>query len=92
MDTLSHALWSYIIFHSTKNIWLAILFGILPDLLSWGIYMLYPKKSFTWKKPNFKLVPKWIFTLYGLTHSLFVMTFVFFIFQSARIIISEAIK
>jgi len=79
MDTLAHALWSYIIFYRTENIWLAILFGVMPDLLSWGIYMLYTKKGFTWKKPKISLIPRWVFTLYGITHSIFVMTLAFFI-------------
>lgn len=79
MDTLAHALWSYIIFQKSGNVSLAILFGVLPDLLSWTIFMFFPKKNFNWKKPNLKLIPRWVFTLYGITHSIFVISVVFLI-------------
>ena len=78
MDVFAHILWSYILFHSSGYVWLAVLFGILPDLLSWTIFMFYPHKSgFNWKNPDFSRVPKWVFTLYGVTHSLFVIAAVF---------------
>src|SRR3989344_3042476 len=79
MDTLAHALWSYIIFHNYELVWWAVLFGTLPDLLSWTVWMLWPKKGgFSWKKkPDLNLIPRWVFTLYGITHSIFVMAAVF---------------
>jgi len=79
MDTLAHALWSYIIFHNYELVWWAVLFGTLPDLLSWTVWMLWPKKNgFSWKKkPDLNLIPKWVFTLYGITHSIFFMGIVF---------------
>ena len=78
MDTFAHAFWSFIIFYQSEYVWLAVLFGVLPDLLSWTMFMFYPKKKeFNWKNPNFDLVPRWVFTLYGITHSLFVMGAVF---------------
>jgi len=79
MDTFAHAFWSYIIFHNSELVLLAILFGVLPDLLSWTVYMFTPKKNgFNWKKkPDLNLIPKWVFTLYGLTHSIFSILFVF---------------
>ena len=79
MDTLAHALWSYIIFHNYELVWWAVLFGALPDLLSWTVWMLWPKKGkFNWKKnPDLSLIPKWVFTLYGITHSVFIMGIVF---------------
>lgn len=80
MDTFAHGVWSYIIFHSSKYVWLAVLFGILPDLLSWMIFTFYPyKNGFDWKNPDFNLIPKWVFTLYGITHSLFVIVAVFLV-------------
>ncbi len=80
MDTLAHALWSYIIFHNSELVLFAVIFGILPDLLSWAVFMFYPKKKgFDWKNPDFSLVPKWVFTLYGLTHSIFTIAAAFFI-------------
>jgi len=78
MDTFAHAFWSFIIFYQSEYVWLAVLFGVLPDLLSWTIFTLFPKKKgFTWKKPNFDLVPRWVFMLYGITHSIFVIATVF---------------
>jgi len=80
MDTFAHAFWSYIIFHNSELVLLAVLFGVLPDLLSWTLFMFFPKnKGFTWKDPNFDLIPKWVFTMYGITHSLFVIGFVFLV-------------
>lgn len=78
MDTLAHALWSFILFQNTEVVWLAVFFGVMPDLFSWTIWALWPRKNgFTWKKPDFSLVPQWVFTSYGATHSIFSMTVVF---------------
>ncbi|MBL7056300.1 hypothetical protein ISS07_05275 [Candidatus Woesearchaeota archaeon] len=78
MDTLAHALWSLIIFHNYKLVWLAVLFGVLPDLLSWTIYLIYKTaKGEKFGPPVLGKIPRWAFTLYGITHSVFVMGFVF---------------
>ncbi len=80
MDTFAHALWSYIIFHNSEFVWYAVLAGILPDVLSWGIYMVvgfYQHKGKKWGKPDIKSIPRWVFTLYGITHSIFSMILVF---------------
>ena len=80
MDTFAHGLWSYIIFSKSKYIWLAILFGILPDLLSWTVYMVYRMfNKIPFGPPNLNSIPKWVFTLYGITHSIFVIAVVFLI-------------
>jgi len=74
MDTLAHALWSFIIFHNYEFAWLAILFGVLPDLLSWTVYLAYQLiKGNKFGPPKLGKIPKWVFTLYGITHSIFVM-------------------
>ncbi len=39
MDTLSHALWGYGLFGYRKHARLALLFGALPDLCSFGAYL-----------------------------------------------------
>jgi len=83
VDTISHGLWSFIIFSSAivfPYMWLAIFFGMMPDLFSWTIYALYSifrRKRFG--KPNLRDIPRWAFTLYGITHSIFVCSFVFLI-------------
>ena len=41
MDTISHALWGKGLFGYRKYRWLSILFGIVPDILSFGVYFLF---------------------------------------------------
>ncbi len=78
VDTLAHGIWSWIIFRnyipSSKIIWLAIFFGVAPDLFSWTVYFFYNlfKNGFHFGKPVIDAVPDWVFTLYGITHSIFV--------------------
>lgn len=73
MDTFAHAAWSYIIFHNTQFPILAIFFGIMPDLFSWTIVMLYSlAKGRKFGKPDINKIPNWAFPLYGITHSIFV--------------------
>lgn len=71
MDYFSHGFWSYIFFHKTKRPLLAVIFGLMPDNLSWALYFLF--NVFTGQlfgRPHPELVPDWIFTLYGISHSL----------------------
>ena len=81
MDVFAHAAWTYILFHNAENFYLYLLAGILPDILSWGFYALYhiPKKGLRPGPPKEKDIPRWVFTLYGLTHSLFSFACVFII-------------
>lgn len=81
MDFIAHYLWTYILFHNSSSLKLALILSVLPDLLSWGIWsfyiLFYTRKNVTSK--NIKLLPEWTFTLYGLTHSVFIFSFVFLI-------------
>tara|TARA_Y100000034_G_scaffold101051_1_gene125020 strand:- start:1010 stop:1492 length:483 start_codon:yes stop_codon:yes gene_type:complete len=79
MDYLAHALWSIIIFHKTKKIKWAVLFGLLPDSLSWMIYMFYNLlfNGFQRGAPHLESIPDWVFTLYGLSHSIIICAIVF---------------
>lgn len=55
-----------------------LIISILPDLLSWGIYLLYRIiQGIPFGPPNLELIPSWVFVLYGATHSIFVFAFVF---------------
>lgn len=77
MDYFSHGLWSYILFHRVKKVYYAILFGLLPDTLSWAIYLFYKlfaEKSYG--RPVVSQIPQWVFTLYNISHSLIVSAFV----------------
>jgi len=81
VDVLSHALWSFIAFRKKAEKWdikRAVFFGILPDLFSWTIYLFYLLIN-GFKvigKPPLENVPEWVFTLYGITHSLIIFGFV----------------
>jgi len=78
VDTIAHGLLSFIIFRKfkpLKYIWLAIFFGVLPDLSSWTIYLTYGlfTGSFAHAGPTqLSSIPNWVFTLYGISHSLIV--------------------
>ena len=81
MDIFAHGLWSYAVFHNKKYVWLATLFGVLPDLLSFGI--LFMMNLFTGNfhrgPPPLHTLPKWLFAAYNLTHSLVLFLVVFLI-------------
>lgn len=86
MDYISHGLWSYIFFHRIHRPILAVCFGLLPDTMSWVIYAIY--RAFTYEtfgKPVLSQIPGWTYTLYNLSHSLIVASFVIiFIFIILR--------
>ena len=75
MDYVSHGVWSYIFFNKIKRPFLAVLFGLLPDTLSWLIYAIYRIVfTGTFGKPVLADIPDWTFTLYNISHSLIVAT------------------
>lgn len=86
MDILSHGLWGGIALgrSSRKRYWLAFLFGVAPDLLSFGPVF----ASGLWLNgleffrgighpPAASLIPDYVHHLYSLTHSLLVFGTVF---------------
>ncbi len=83
MDYLAHGLWSYIIFNKVKKIWYAIFFGLLPDNLSWAVYLFYNlfTKGFNFGPPVVDNIPNWVFILYNISHSLIVASFFIIIFS-----------
>ncbi len=76
MDTISHALWGKGLFGYRKYRWFAFLFGVIPDLLSFGLYFLFNviTNPFTvkWGKPELADIPSWVFSLYDFSHSLII--------------------
>ena len=75
MDFISHILWAYVVFHKYKKVKLALLFAFLPDLLSWGLYLPYRVlKGIPFGAPDPTLVPDFIWIMYGVTHSVLVVT------------------
>jgi len=88
MDFIAHALWTYIIFYDTPYVFLAIIFGILPDLITFGpsfsnfiLTKKYKKADFKDPEKSLKYLPGYVFELYKITHSLVIFGIVFlFIF------------
>ena len=80
MDTLSHALWGKGLFGYRKYRWYALLFGAVPDLLSFGVYFLFNflinPNNMKMGKPAIEDIPNWVFGLYDFSHSL-VISFIF---------------
>ena len=83
MDYLAHGLWSYIIFNKIKKVKYAIFFGLLPDNLSWVVYLIYTlaTKGLHFGAPVVENIPGWVFTLYNISHSLIVASFFIIIFS-----------
>ena len=86
MDTLSHALWGKGLFGYRKYRGFSFLFGLIPDLLSFGLYFLYNLVSnpFNLKfgKPELAEIPLWVFSLYNFSHSLVIaLVFVFIAYK-----------
>jgi len=81
MDTFAHGLWSYAVFHRKKYVWLAALFGVLPDILSFGIIFAInlTNGNFHRGPPSISSLPDWLFAAYNLTHSFVMFAAVFLI-------------
>lgn len=71
MDTLSHALWGYGLFGYKHYAWLAVFFGVMPDLITFGAFMLMQIIQGTWHfgPPPLATIPDWLFTTYSFGHS-----------------------
>lgn len=71
MDTFSHALWGYGLFGYKRHAALALFFGAMPDLISFGAFMLMQVISghFHMGKPPIESLPPWLFTNYAVGHS-----------------------
>ncbi len=87
MDFISHGLWGGIAFgrKNKRNFWLAFLFGIAPDILSFGVFFAMTILGFI-ERPNFGVgpydpnsFPYIIYTLYNITHSLVIFGLIFLI-------------
>lgn len=81
MDILAHGLWTAVIYNRTKfkpRLW-AVLFGIAPDLLSFGWIFVYSIffRGFYFGPPDFNSIPSALFVTYNIWHSLLVWLFIF---------------
>ncbi|MBI2542308.1 CRISPR-associated DxTHG motif protein [Candidatus Woesearchaeota archaeon] len=79
MDIFAHGLWSYAAFHRKKYVWMAVLFGLLPDFLSFGIIFVMNlfNGNFHRGPPSVNGLPEWLFAAYNMTHSLVMFGAVF---------------
>ena len=82
MDTFSHTLWGKGLFGYRKYGKWALLFGALPDLLSFGLYFIvrFITQGFNMEfgKPALESIPNWVFIMYDISHS-WVIAFLFII-------------
>ncbi len=71
MDTLSHTLWGYGLFGYKRHAKIALLFGAMPDLISFGAFMVQRLLNGTWRfgKPPLDIIPDWLITNYAFGHS-----------------------
>ncbi len=71
MDTLSHTLWGYGLFGYKRHAGIALFFGAMPDLISFGAFLLQRLFSGTWHfgKPPLETIPSWLITNYAIGHS-----------------------
>lgn len=87
MDIFSHGLWGGISFgrKNKKSFWMAFIFGILPDLLSFGLFMfttifgLSPRPDWGSGHPDGALIPQYVHNLYNVTHSFIPFLIIFFV-------------
>ena len=72
MDTFAHFLWTFALFFKRKDRWLAGLFGVLPDFISFGPHLVlsFIAGSVMFGRPELSNIPVSVFLLYNLTHSL----------------------
>ncbi len=82
MDILSHGLYGGVAFgrKSKLSYWKAFFFGVMPDLCSFGIFMIgafiLSDHAYEPGPPHPSIIPSYVYTLYNITHSLVVATLV----------------
>src|SRR3989338_9551381 len=81
MDIFAHGLWSFGIFHKKKYVWWVVLFGVLPDILSFGILLIINilGGNFIRGRPSLESLPNWLYSAYNMTHSLIIFLAVFLV-------------
>ena len=73
MDTFSHALWGKGLFGYRGKPWMAVFFGAMPDLFSFGILIIIRIFSGNFQlgggPPTMESIPWWVFINYDISHS-----------------------
>lgn len=95
MDILSHGFWGGVAFgrKSRLSFWTAFLFGVLPDLLAFGplfvwmiIQWMFLGGTVIHPEPGngYANIPKYVFSVYDVTHSLIVFFTAFLLVWAIR--------
>jgi len=81
MDIFAHGLWTYAVYYKQKYRWLAVFFGIMPDLFSFGIFALHNLIFYgiSFGKPALNAIPEYVFVGYNFTHSLVIFFIIFLV-------------
>jgi membrane-bound metal-dependent hydrolase YbcI (DUF457 family) len=88
MDTLSHGLWGGVAFgrKNRPSFWLSFFFGLMPDFLSFGPFMIgtilsmFNRPEFSGQRhPTDADIPTFVHNLYSITHSLIVFLILFLV-------------
>ncbi|MDE0588245.1 MAG: hypothetical protein OSB64_07935, partial [Candidatus Marinimicrobia bacterium] len=72
MDTFSHALWGKGLFGYRGHRWMALFFGAMPDLFSFGILIIIRILSGEFQlgsPPPSETIPWWVYINYDISHS-----------------------
>ncbi len=80
MDIFAHGLWTNVIYAKAqkKNRLMAVVLGVTPDILSFGIFFVIAIWSgFKFGPPDGLSVPAYVSMLYNLWHSLFTWLLIF---------------
>lgn len=85
MDIISHALWTNLVFKESPTVQrgLIVLFGIMPDIISFSFITVknFIIKTLTYKDPPLSVFPKKVFIAYKITHSLIVWGIIYLILK-----------
>jgi hypothetical protein len=86
MDTLAHGLWGGMAAGWKKRFGLAFLFGVAPDLCSFGALtaIRIVQGTFTPGKPSLDTLPGWLYTAYDFSHSLVIIGAVWLVLWFTR--------
>lgn len=85
MDVASHGLWGGVFFgrKNRKDFCLAFIFGVAPDMLSFGIFFaqrIYSRGfDFLSGPPPVSIIPPYVSSMYNITHSLIIFATTFFL-------------
>lgn len=77
MDIFAHFLWTYAVYFKTKYRFFAGIFGILPDMVSFGPFFVYNLLTNNLGMATIDSIPEYVFVGYRFTHSLIIFLVVF---------------